>query len=152
VTAAGPRGSADLPLPANLAAERVVLGALIEDDGLLPEVLETGLQPEDFLLSDHHRIFRVVLALGQENAPVDYITVAEQLGNRPEDYVAVASLVDGLVIDRDHVIHHAKTVRRKARLRALLRIGEWISAAVTEASDPDQVVEEISRKADECRT
>ncbi len=140
-----------LKIPTNLAAERVVLGALIEDDGLLPEVLDVGLSAEDFLLSDHQRVFRAVLALREKHCPVDYITVAEELGNQNADYVLIASLVHGVVVHENHVLHHVQIVRRKARLRALLKLGEWISTAVTEGSEPDQVVAEIARMANKCR-
>src|SRR5215471_12917171 len=103
-------------IPVSLAAERAVLGALVEDDGLLPEVLEAGLSANDFLLSDHQRIFRAMLALRNRNCPVDYITVINELGNRPEDYVLVASLIHGVVLHDEHTLHHVDIVRKKSRL------------------------------------
>jgi len=139
-------------IPANLHAERVVLGAVIEDDRLLPEVVESGLSAADFSLSDHQRIFRVVLALREKGAPIDYITVADELGNRAEDYVVVSALVHGVVLDEDHVRFHAGIIRKKACLRKLLRIAEWITNSVNETSEPNALVEQISQRIEECRT
>src|SRR2546425_6309419 len=140
-----------IPLPTNLAAERVVLGVLIEEDELLPEVIATGLKVDDFSVSDHQRIFRAMLSLREKKCPVDYITVAEQLGNRQEDYVVIGSLVHGVVIDDDHLFHHVAIVRRKARQRSLLKLAEWISESVNETTDPDSVIEQISARLEGCR-
>lgn len=138
-------------IPTNLPAERVVLGVLIEEDELLPEVLATGLRADDFVLSDHQRIFRAMLALREKNCPVEYITVAEKLGNRQEDYVVIASLVHGVVIHDDHLFHHVAIVRRKSRLRSLLKLAEWISESVNETTDPDSLIEQISTRIEGCR-
>jgi replicative DNA helicase len=141
-----------MSLPTNLAAERVVLGTLIEDAGLLPEIIETGLCAEDFALNDHQAVFRAILSLRAKQSPVDYISVVEELGNRNEHYVLVSSVVQGVVLDESHAIYHAQLVRKKARQRALLKLGEWLTNTVTDATDPDVVVDQISRRADECRT
>jgi replicative DNA helicase len=130
----------------SLPAERSVLGALIEDDGLLPEVLETGLSVGDFSLSDHRRVFESILLLRRRKSPVDYITIAEQLGNQQTDYVLVANLIDGVVVHEDHVLHHVAIVRKKAKLRALLRIADWLMQVVDETADPAAVIAETLGK------
>jgi len=134
------------PIPISLPAERSVLGALIEDDSLLPEVIAAGLRAEDFALSDHRRVFTAILFLCEQKSPVDYITVTEQLGNRQEDYVLAGSLIHGVVLHEDHVLHHVAIVRRKARLRALLRIAEWITRVVADSADPDALIEQTIAK------
>lgn len=88
--------------PANLAAERVVLSAVLEDDdGLLQEVIDSGLVPEDFLLSDHGRVFRAMLALRARDCPVDCVSVVEELGNTNDDYLLMSRLVYGVIIHHD---------------------------------------------------
>jgi replicative DNA helicase len=127
-------------VPINLAAEQTVLGALIENDRLLTEVISDGLRCEHFALSDHRRIFEAIVTLQGRHEPIDYITVAEQLGNRQEDYVLIGSLVHGVVFDdEEHVLHHATIVRRKWRLRALLKIAEWLTASINETADPESL-------------
>jgi replicative DNA helicase len=136
--------------PASLPAERSVLGALIEDDSFVPEVIASGLRCEHFFLSDHRRIFRAIELLHTRNAPVDYVSVAEQLGNRNEDFAAIADMIHGVVLHKGHILHHVKIIRQKARLRTLLRIGEWILKAVGETSDPDLIVAQIRNILDTC--
>jgi replicative DNA helicase len=132
--------------PISLPAERSVLGALIEDDSLLDEVIEIGLRPEHFALSDHRRVFEVMCTLNAQHRPIDYVTVAEQLGNRREHYVLVSSLIQGVIIHADHVTHHARIIMRKARLRSLLRLAEWIFRVVDDTANPDALVEEAIGK------
>jgi replicative DNA helicase len=136
--------------PSNLPAEQCVLGAMIEDDSFVPEVLASGLRAEDFFISDHRRIFHAVERLRERQAPVDYVSVAEQLGNRAEDYAVIGGLVHGVVLHEDHILHHAAIVRRKARLRGLLKIGEWLSEAVSETADPESIISQAREMLDSC--
>src|SRR6266496_4160559 len=116
-----------MALPTNIAAELRVLGALIEDDGLVHDI---GLSVDDFVLSDHRRIFWAIVALHARDCPVDLFTAIEELGNSQEDYVVVASLVHGVVLHEDHTHNHAAIIRKKTRLRSLLKIAEWITESV----------------------
>src|SRR5438034_8545124 len=118
--------------PINLPAERSVLGALIEDGSLLEDVIAAGLRVDDFSLSDHRRVYAAMLELWQQKKPVDYVLVADHLGNDQEQYVLVGSLIQGVIVDRDHVVHHVEIVRKKARLRGLLRIAGWITNIVND--------------------
>ncbi|MFL6304213.1 MAG: DnaB-like helicase N-terminal domain-containing protein, partial [Candidatus Sulfotelmatobacter sp.] len=127
-----PLADSDPVLPVNLPAERCVLGALIEDDSFVPAVMDSGLRVQDFSLSDHRRVFQAIETLQARKVPVDYVSVAEQLGNTVDDYVLIGDLVYGVVLHEDHILHHAAIVHKKARLRELLILGEWISQAVTE--------------------
>ena len=135
----------------NLPAERAVLGALVEDDELMTEVLVSGLSAEDFLLSDHQRIFRAILSLREKKCSVDYITVAEELGNRNSDYALIGDLIQGVVLHPDHVLHHVAIVKRKARLRTLLKLGEWILGSVSDTADPTRLIEQISHWLERCQ-
>ena len=136
--------------PSNLSAERCVLGALIEDAALLPELLASGLRIQHFYLSDHRRVFDAIQRLTERAVPIDYVSVAEQLGNRQDDYICIAGLVHGVVLNDQHVLHHASIVRRKSHLRALLRIGDWITGAVTETADPSALATQIRNMLEAC--
>jgi replicative DNA helicase len=145
-----PLADSDPVLPVNLPAERCVLGALIEDDSLIPAVMDVGLRVQDFSLSDHRRIFQAIETLQARKVPVDYVSVAEQLGNTQNDYVLIADLVHGVVLHEDHILHHAAIVHKKARLRELLNIGEWITEAVTQTADPDLLIAQITDRLETC--
>lgn len=137
-------------LPINLSAERSVLGAVIEDDSLLAEV--AGLRCEDFSLSEHRRVFHAISQLRSQNSPIDYVLVAEKLGNTSENYVLVASLIDGTVTHPDHIAHHAEIVKRKSQLRRLLSVAEWITNVTDDSADPDLVIEEAIGKLEAIAT
>ena len=49
-------GSANTTIPANVHAERSVLGAILEMESLFRDVIAMGLESEDFSLRDHRRI------------------------------------------------------------------------------------------------
>jgi replicative DNA helicase len=133
--------------PNSLAAEKVVLGALIEDGVLLDAALDAGLSVQDFFSQAHREIFKAILRLRAKKYPIDYLSAAEALGNKPFDFAILSDLVGGVVIHRDHILHHVLTVRNKARLRRLLLLAEWINTAAREnGADPDALVGEIQER------
>jgi replicative DNA helicase len=140
----------DFELPCNIAAERVVLGNLIEDSSLLPKILASGLCAADFSLSDHARVYRAILALHEQNAPVDPISLLDQLGDRPADLAFITDLIAGAVIEPRHALYHATTVKRKALARKILKIGEWIPQGLAELREPHLLIAEIRLKLDGC--
>ncbi len=109
--------------PANIEAEQGVLGALMLEDGLLPEVA-SFLEAEDFYRDSHQRIYRVILELAETSRRVDGVTVAEELERRGE-YQAVGGF-DGLrrIVDSTpnaaNGVYYARIVRQKAVARRLL--------------------------------
>src|SRR5256886_13891097 len=77
--AAGPPAQVVTP-PHNLEAEQSVLGAiLLSDRSLYALVIEEGLRPEDFYRAHHGTIYAAMLALYNENEPVDVLTVIDRL-------------------------------------------------------------------------
>ena len=64
--------------PQNLEAEQAVLGGILLDNSVLPQVVEI-LQPRDFYRAGHRRIFESMLALFERDDTIDLITVREQL-------------------------------------------------------------------------
>jgi replicative DNA helicase len=133
--------------PASLAAERVVLGGIIEDPTILPAALSSGLVAADFSLSDHRRIFAAILALVESNSPVDLVLLAEHLGGSGDDYVLVGSLIEGVVIERGHILHHVRLIRQKSKLRRLESLGESVQMAASETNaDPDAIAAQVREK------
>ena len=60
-------------LPANLEAERFILGAILLDDSRFSELGSLG--PEDFSLERHQRIYRHMQDLQARGEHIDCITV-----------------------------------------------------------------------------
>lgn len=118
--------------PASLHAERLILGNIVEDSSVLSAVLDAGVAATDFSLEDHRRIFMAILALRDSHTPIDYLILSEKLGGSQDDYVLVGSLIDGVLVNRSHVLHHIGIVRERARLRELIRLGEWLISSSIE--------------------
>jgi len=65
-------------LPSNVYAERMVLGSVLLNDEKFVTVA-AGLEPDDFSLDKHRRIFRRMLDLQTRGEKIDHVTVANEL-------------------------------------------------------------------------
>jgi replicative DNA helicase len=139
-------------LPCSEMAEQIVLGCLIEDEALLPGVLDSGLTAADFMISNHRRVFQAILDLRQQDYPVDYVAIAEHLGNKADDFALLGSLIHGVVVDAGHALHHARIVKKKAQLRELMKVSAWLEdVASTSTTDPELLVNMAIEKLQEVR-
>src|SRR5437016_4088169 len=130
-------------LPANVEAERSILGAILLDNFAYNQAAE-HLRPEDFSLDSHRRIYTRMVDLAESSRPIDMITLVEELDRRKEleaigDVGYVSGLVDG-VPDRPSIEHYIKMVRDKALLRGLIHVANAAIARATEQSDPAEEI------------
>ena len=135
-------------LPANVEAERSILGAILLDNLAYNEAAE-HLKAEDFSLDSHRRVFTRMVDLAESSRPIDMITLIEELDRRKEleaigDVGYISGLVDG-VPDRPSIEHYIKIVRDKALLRGLIHAA---NAAIARASDQSDPAEEILNDAE----
>src|SRR6202790_4052 len=135
-------------LPANVEAERSILGAILLDNLAYNEAAE-HLKPEDFSLDSHRRIFTRMVDLAESSRPIDMITLVEELDRRKEleaigDVGYISGLVDG-VPDRPSIEHYIKIVRDKALLRGLIHAA---NSAIARASDQSDPAEEVLNDAE----
>src|SRR5437762_11894965 len=70
-------------LPANVEAERSILGAILLDNFAFNQAAE-HLRPEDFSLDSHRRIYTRMVDLAESSRPIDMITLVEELDRRKE--------------------------------------------------------------------
>lgn len=115
--------------PADLEAERAVLGAILVDPISLLSVMEI-LQEEDFYLDQHRIVYGACLQLQKRSQAADLLTVTnylreEGLLERVGGPVAVSGLVDALP-DLGHVRHYADIVFDKAVKRRLMQAARSI--------------------------
>jgi replicative DNA helicase len=117
------------PLPANLDAERSVLGAALISDKALLNML-TAVRDEDFFLPQNRLIFRAIQKLTGQGVAVDLLTLTNDLTLSGELERAggagyVAGLSDG-VPHAWNVLHYAKIIREQAKRRELIHLGEKV--------------------------
>ena len=116
-------------LPANLEAERLVLGSILLDDTVFLEA-GSSLNADDFSIEKHRRIFSRMQDLHQRGDRIDRVTLANELvrQNQLESVDGLAYLVsldDGLPRLPD-INAYIKIVKDKAQLRRLIFIAEKV--------------------------
>ncbi len=130
-------------LPANVEAERSILGAILLDNLSYNQAAE-HLKPEDFLLDSHRRIYARMVDLAESSRAIDQITLGEELDRHGEfetigGYAYISGLLDG-VPDRPSIEHYIRIVRDKALLRGLIHTA---TAAIARASEQSDSAEDI---------
>jgi replicative DNA helicase len=135
-------------LPANIEAERSILGAILLDNLAYNQAAE-HLKSEDFLLDSHRRIYARMMDLSEASHSIDLITLCEELGRHAElEAIGGAAYISGLldgVPDRPSIEHYIKIVRDKALLRGLIHTA---TAAIARASEQADPAEEILNDAE----
>jgi replicative DNA helicase len=130
-------------LPANVEAERSILGAILLDNFAYNQAAE-HLRVEDFSIDSHRRIYSRMVDLAESSRPIDMITLIDELDRRKDlqvigDVGYVSSLLDG-VPDRPSIEHYVKIVRDKALLRGLIHASNTAIARAADQSDPAEEV------------
>jgi len=136
-------------LPQNLEAERSVLGAILLDNEAFHPAIEV-LDPADFFLDSHRRIFGRMVNLSEENRAIDLITLHEELERAGELEAAggsayLSSLVDG-VPRVSNVDHYARIVKQKALLRNLIHASDNI---INQALEAQEEADEVLDRAEQ---
>src|SRR6266581_3482331 len=135
-------------LPANVEAERSILGAILLDNFAYNQAAE-HLKTEDFSLDSHRRIYARMVDLAESSRPIDMITLIEELDRHKDlqpigDVAYVSSLVDG-VPERPSIEHYVKIVRDKALLRGVISVS---TTAIARASDQGDAAEDVLSDAE----
>jgi replicative DNA helicase len=146
-------------LPANIDAERFILGSVLLDDSRFIEIAGV-LNNDDFALEKHRRIFTRMNELHARDERIDRVTLANELLKYNE-----LESVDGLsyLISLDDGLPHisnldsyVKIVRDKATLRRIaIGAQQLMNRALMAEDDPGEVLagaEETLLKLGESRT
>ncbi len=134
----------DRPLPADLVAERAVLGAILLDREAIVSIAD-WLTPEDFSINKYGTMYAAALACVQRREPPDIPNVASELRRRNElDAVGGVSFLGDLAAEVPTAVHiefYARSVERAALARRLIEAGGTISAIGYDEQRPLDEVE-----------
>lgn len=126
--------------------EKAFLGACIQDGELLSSVYNL-LEPSEFYLESHQKIFGVMLDLHELSEPIDLITVEHSLGGT-HSAADLAGMAEGAVSSPSILRHYAGLIRAAARKREALKIlkqAEYeIDSSVEEYDLIPRVIESLS--------
>ena len=128
----------DAGLPANVDAEKTILGAILLDNAAHSEAAEK-LEADDFSLDSHRRIFLRMSELMDARRAVDIVTLANELARYKEvesvgGVAYLASLTEGLP-RRPVIEEYIRIVKDKSLLRKLMLI---CSSAIARAADQSE--------------
>jgi len=109
--------------PQNLEAEEAVLGAIILEGDSLGRVKDI-LRPGDFYRRSHGNIYAAAETLRDQNEPIDLVTLSnlfKRAGTLDENGgIGYLSQLANCVPTAANIVHHARIVREKSKLRQLL--------------------------------
>jgi replicative DNA helicase len=133
----------DAGLPANVDAEKTILGAILLDNTAHAEAAEK-LGSDDFSLDSHRRIFLRMSELMNSQRAVDIVTLANELARYKEveavgGVAYLASLTEGLP-RRPVIEEYIRIVKDKSLLRKLMGI---CSMAIARAADQSETALEV---------
>ena len=145
-------------LPTNVDAERFVLGSIMLDDSLYIQAAGE-LEPDDFSLDKHRRIFRRMGELQERGEKIDRITIANELMKFNEleacdGITYLVSLDDGLP-QIPNLDAYIRIVKDKAVLRRIIFASQhMMNRALLGEEEPDEILsgaEETLLKLGEAR-
>jgi len=124
--------------PANVDAERTILGAILLDNEAYLETSET-VRPDDFSLDSHRRIFLRMSNLMDQNHVIDIVTLANELSKNKEiesvgGVAYLASLTEGLP-RRPVIDEYIRIVKDKSTLRRLMGLA---NSTIEKAADQSE--------------
>lgn len=131
--------------PHSIEAEKSVLGAAMLSKDALFDVVEV-VRADDFYDENHKEIFKAMLDLHRKNAPVDALTVAEELKKRNSLNMVggrayIASLSSGTPTT-SNAMEYGKIVAEKASVRRLISTADDIVTKGYEGSmDANQMMD-----------
>lgn len=129
--------------PHHIEGEQSVLAGCMMDADVLRDVLDL-LAPEDFFRDAHASIFRTIVDLASEGAPVDAETVAERmerLGTFDEIGDDALGDICGSIAGAANCRYFAGVVKQYATLRAFIQTrAEEIEAAYSRLHTPEELL------------
>lgn len=148
--------------PQNIEAEEAVLGGIILDPEAMERVLiavSPPLEPKDFYINTHQKIYQAMLELHGMGKPIDLLMLTEMLNTKGHltsigGKCKLAGLFDRAV-SAVNIDHLAQLLREKRRYRDFLRVGGEIqelaySPSFTDLSKLQEIAfEKIESIADE---
>lgn len=130
--------------------EEAILGALmLEKDAY--SLVSDILKPESFYDTIHQTIYRAIVSLAVRQAPIDMLTVVEQLRKDGElemvgGPVYVAQLTEK-VASAAHIEFHARIIAQKYLARELISFSSLVTnKAFDETTDVDDLMQEAESK------
>lgn len=129
--------------PYSQEAEQGVLGAMLIRPELI-DILAAELKPDDFFFAYNRAVLKAILQLQAANRPVDFLTVAEIMGELPngDSPLAYCAELHKNTPSAANAKAYARIVLERATDRALMAAAELIhQVAESDASTEDKIAQ-----------
>lgn len=138
--------------PHSNEAEQSILGALLREPEHYPEV-QGLIKEDDFHRQDHSLIFRGIVAMIDQDEPVDVVTVSEYLKDIEEleraGGLAYLGTMAKDVPSAANIRGYAKRVAKHSRQRRLIAVGsELADKAFDPSSDATDLIQKVGNELD----
>ncbi|MGB7201759.1 MAG: replicative DNA helicase [Pyrinomonadaceae bacterium] len=138
------------PLPSSEESERVILGAILLDNALIAQALES-LKAEDFYSPLNRRVFAAMIALFEKQKTIDPILIGEELKKEGSlDAIGGTTTITNLTFGLPHfsdIGEYIEVVRDKSVVRNLIRACNTItSEALSEEQDTKDILDSAEQK------
>ncbi len=133
------------PLPSSEESERVILGAILLDNGLITQAIEM-LRPEDFYSPRNRYIFQSMIRLFEKSERIDPILIGEELKKEGHfDSIGGVAAITNLTYGLPHfsnIQDYSKVVHDKSVMRNLIKsCNEITSEALAEEEDVEIILD-----------
>jgi hypothetical protein len=129
--------------PANLDAERAILGSMLRNGDCVPKVLQL-VNRHSFSTDAHQRIFAAIQALSADGKPIDLVSVGEVLVTRKELLTDVPASYLAQIFEASptgaNAIHHAQIVRDYAAKRDLQQLAKEVESAAADGVPVEDII------------
>ncbi len=121
--------------PQDVQAEKSLLGAIMIQDGVMPEVL-TILKPRDFYEKRHEIIFEAMMGLYDQHKPIDLLTLTTELKSKKKlkevGGAPYLTELSNFVPAASHAKAYADIIERASVRRRLIKAGNEIASKAYE--------------------
>ncbi|MBQ3293491.1 replicative DNA helicase [Candidatus Saccharibacteria bacterium] len=135
--------------PQDLVAEKSLLGAIMLDENILPEIM-TMIKPSDFYEERHGKIFKAMSNLYDAHRPIDLLTLTNELKSlkllKEIGGASYLTELSNFVPAASHAKAYAEIVEKNATRRRLIKAGTEIA---NKAYSDDAEVNELIGKAEQ---
>lgn len=130
--------------PQDIVAEKSLLGAVMLDENVLPEVI-TVIKPTDFYEENHRIIFEAMQNLYDEHKPIDLLTLTNELKSLKKlkqiGGAAYLTELSNFVPAASHAKAYADIVNKASTQRRLIKAGtEIINKAYEDGAEINELV------------
>lgn len=133
-----------VPTPHSLPAERALLGCMMQSPDAI-DAVRGVIEPAHFYRPDHGRLFGLLVAMRDDDVPVDLVTVSDRVmrGNRSEEYggLAYVMTLPDAAPSTVNAATYAGIVRSTYLRRSMVRtLDEAREALLLGADEADEVL------------